>query len=223
MIYSLCVIAVLVTFAVTVGLEGLWSGVIMSVNVLVAGIVATAFFEPLAQMFQGFLFGATFYWDMFWFFTLFGVTGALLKHISDLLARRQLKYPDMVNKVGGIVSAVLCGWIAVSFFSLAMQTAPMEPKPLGESFVPGESNFFGIMAPDYQWAYFFQHVASGSLAPLLDEDPKNDFYVNSPKEFFAAYEERRKNYAQPRSVGAGLSGVGVGSGEPPLPEKIKKY
>lgn len=195
MVYSILVIVALIVFVLTIGLEGIWSAVLMTINVIIAGIVATAFYEPLAQWLQSMYFGGHFYWDVFTLGGIFAVTAMALRHVTDFLAPRRLMFPERVDQVGGIVVALICGWITIGFSTMALHMAPMEVKPLWGSFEPERSNFLGMAAPDYQWMQFFQYTATGALAPFSEQQPKDLFYERSATEIASVYEERRKIFS----------------------------
>jgi hypothetical protein len=195
MIYSILVIVALVVFVLTLGMEGIWSGVLMTINVIIAGIVATTFYEPLAQWLQGMYFGGHFYWDTFTLGGIFAVTAMALRHMTDFLAPRRLMFPERIDQAGGIVMALICGWITIGFSTMALQTAPMEVKPLWGSFEPERSNFLGMAAPDYQWMQFFQYTATGALAPFSEQEPKDLFYERNAGEIASVYVERRKIFS----------------------------
>ncbi len=202
MIYALIVVLVLGAFAATLGREGLWSGVLATVNAVIAGIVATAFYEPAAQFMQELMFGATFYVDFFCLAAIFGVTFGILRSITDNIARRQLHFPPLVNQIGGVVAAVVCGWVTVSFLSMGLHMAPLEPQPLFGSFQAKQSNFLGVLAPDYQWMHFFGLVSTGALAPLDEQAAEIRFFDESPDEVVDVYLQRRQNFGTP-TVGPG--------------------
>lgn len=145
--------------------EGMWSNAITLVNVTLAGLIATNFFEPLARKFDGWVPDYTYLWDFLAIWGLFALSIGLLRGATDLISRHRVRFKMPVEHTGRVIFAIWVGWIMVGFTAFSFHLAPLGPSPFKGAFAkkPDSACFMG-MAPDRQWLAFAQKCSRGSLS-----------------------------------------------------------
>lgn len=146
----------LVTWCVAA--EGFIGATQICVIVIISGLLAMNFFEPLAEMLQG---GPVGNWaDVL---ALVGLFAAFVFGLRILAERIAPGFPDaskLVYEGGRWFAAFLTGYVTCGFLLTALHTAPLPREFAG--FTPERANFFS-MAPDRQWLGFTQYVSEQSF------------------------------------------------------------
>jgi hypothetical protein len=183
--------------------EGLWSNAIMFFNVLMAAMLATNYFEPVANMFDNWLDSKEHSYRYFMDFTalwvVFAASLSLLRLATDKLSRTQVRFKLPVEWAGGIFFACWFGWMMVCFTTFTLHTAPLAQNFLYGAFqeTPESTMFFGL-APDRKWlAYMHTMSIDGSLARGRPEgaDPTTNVF-DPHAEFILKYGDRRARFEQ---------------------------
>lgn len=197
-------------FALTAGvlwMHGLWSNAITLINMILAMLLATNFFEPVAALVDSFLPAATYFLDVACLWVLFMIFYGIFRAITDGLSKAHVKFILPVEMAGRTLLALWCGWLMVCFVTFSLQMAPLNSAtPMGAWQSPNEATFLGF-APDRMWLGFMQQNSRGYLArgkfSSDDKYPKhpNDAELNvetfDPQgEFPYKYAWRRKKYAE---------------------------
>jgi hypothetical protein len=193
-------------FAITAGvmwMHGLWCNVVTLINMILAMLLATNFFEPIAALVDSFMPSATYFLDAVCLWVLFLIFFGLLRTITDGLSKVHVKFIMPVEMAGRSLLALWCGWLMVCFVTFSLQMAPLNsPTPLGAWQSPTDATFLGF-APDRLWLGFMQQSSRGYLArgkfSSLEAHP-NDADLNVETfdphgEFPYKYAWRRKQYA----------------------------
>jgi len=190
--------------AAAIWFQGFWSAAVTFVNLLLAALIATNFFEPVADLTESF--GAaswTYLLDFVFLWLLFFLAFAILRAITDFISQTQVKFDLPIEMAGRSVFAVLSGWLFTCFLAFTLQMAPLsDEKPLGAWSTP-TSNTFIFTAPDRLWLRFMFDRSRGALARghFSSQSHPADQALNvetfDPKgEFALKYHERRKKYAE---------------------------
>jgi hypothetical protein len=181
----------LVIFAATTAalwFQGFWNGMLTFVNLVLAMVVATSFFEPAATMIEGL--GAaswTYLLDFVILWLLFFLAYSVFRAVTDSLSKERVKFDVPIELGGRSVLAVLCGWLMLCFVAFSLHLAPLNsPYPLGAWITPA-SRTFGPVSPDRLWLGFMHSRSQGALAG-------NTF--DEGGEFLLKYHHRRAKYAQ---------------------------
>lgn len=170
--------------------QGLWSNTITLVNVITAGLVATNYFEPVADYFDRQEPAFTYIWDLVAIWLLFGFTMVGMRAATDYLSNVKVRFFKPVEQAGGIVMALWVSWIVICFTTMTLHTAPLARHFLGGSFQrdPEAKMFFGL-APDRVWLAWVHRESKGTLSRfggVAPFDPNGDFivrYANRRSEF----------------------------------------
>ena len=133
--------------------EGAWGAAITAICVILGGLFAMNFFEPICDN----LLGTNYYWqarlDLIVLVGLFGGAVAGLRAGADYLSSTYIGVHRMVHESARWGCGVLAGYVTMAFLLTALHTAPLGREFLG--FQGERSNFFGL-APDRHWLGFTQ-------------------------------------------------------------------
>jgi hypothetical protein len=183
----------LILAAATAGLwfQGLWSAAVTLVNLILAMLIATSFFEPLSNVIQGIGAAASYthLLDFVVLWLLFAITFAILRTITDAISKKQVQFDMPVEMAGRSVLALFCGWLMVCFVAFSLQMAPLNSaNPLGAWATPSAKTF-GPVSPDRLWlGFMFSRSGKGALGGN---------YFDEKAEFLLKYHDRREKYAAP--------------------------
>jgi hypothetical protein len=160
-LFALVAVIGIVTWLVSQ--EGIWGAASILVCVVLSGLFAMNFFEPLTLVLTRFLPGLANYADFAALVGLFAGSMLALRAASEYLVATDIRVPDLLDTIGKWGFAAISGYVTMAFLLTALHTAPLPREFLG--FRPEERIFFGI-APDRQWLGFTQYVSEKSLRRL---------------------------------------------------------
>jgi len=191
----LLLLVIFLAVAAAIWFQGFWSGMVTLVNLLLAMVIATSFYEPAATAIEGF--GAqsfTYLLDFVVLWLLFFLAYTILRAVTDTVSKERVKF-DLPIEIGGrSLMAIWCGWLMVCFVAFSLQMAPLNnATPLGAWSTP-QSRAFGPLSPDRQWLGFMHSRSIGALAG-------NPFDPNG--EFLLKHHERRAKYAKETAMRVG--------------------
>jgi hypothetical protein len=152
-ILPLCLVIVFLVCVLMSLASGLWGNLIMIFNVILAGLIATNYFEPVAVWLDGQMPSYTFFVDFLAMWGVFALSVVVLRAITDILSRVKVRFKKPVELAGGLACGAIVGWLMVCFTLFSLHTAPLAHTFLWGAFVPGEDMFLG-MAPDRMWGRF---------------------------------------------------------------------
>jgi hypothetical protein len=183
------IVLLLILFAVfaTLWLESFWSNALTLMNVVLATLLAVSFFEPAADLIEGQLsaYSYTYLIDYLCLWFLFAIFFAIFRAGTDFLSRARVKFKMPVEYAGRVISALLVGYVMVSFTALSFHVAPLAAVPWGGSFAETpDSATFLFLQPDQSYLGFAKQASRGSLAGA-EFDPAGTFLRD--------YRQRRKN------------------------------
>jgi len=186
--------------------DGLWSNLLMLINVVTAGLVAMTFFEPVAALLTKKVPNGTLFWDMIALWGLFAATLGVMRAVTDLVSKFRVRFKPPVEMVGGYVLAFAVAYVGMAFAATTLHTAPLSREFLWAGFRAQDPLLFGLK-PDRQWLAFVQMVSQGSLARLTDGKNAEQYVFDPKAEFMPKYASRRSKYEQTTT----FSGIGSGS------------
>ena len=148
MILALILLAVFVTVTAALYKEGIWSSLVMLLNVVLAATVATAWYEKLVAVLEPRLPSFTYLLDFVALWGLFCLLLLGLREATDRISRTRVKLRRPVELFGGPLVAALAGWVMTCFTAATLHTAPV-PRAVVQP-TPEARMFFGL-APDRKW------------------------------------------------------------------------
>ena len=183
MILTLILLAVFVTVTAALWKEGIWSSLVMLLNVVLAATVATAWYEKLVAVLEPRLPSFTYLLDFVALWGLFCLLLLGLREATDRISRTRVKLRRPVELFGGPLVAALVGWVMTCFTAATLHTAPV-PRDMVQP-TPEARMFFGL-APDRKWlAWVRGSTLTGPFAvPGSAFDKDADFVIR--------YADRRK-------------------------------
>ncbi len=148
--------------------EGLMTAFAMCVNVLLAGVLAFNFWEPIADLLDP-AFNDTIavgIEDGLAMMLVFLPSLMLLRWATNSLASTQLEYPPILYRGGSVVCGLLTGYLLSGFLICVIQTLPLQRDFLGfEPYKPGESpTLRKILPPDTVWLATMHRLSGASLS-----------------------------------------------------------
>ncbi len=160
--------------------EGLFTSVIILVNVVLSGLLAFNFWEPLATLIDpmlqgGFLDG---YQDFVLLLGLFCGALALLRVATNNMANYQIEFPAVAQQFGGAAVGLLSGYLVSGFLICLLETIPWH-----QNFVdyqprnPGERQFFPA---DRVWLSLMRHAGAFPFACGADRVAADSPYEQHP-------------------------------------------
>jgi hypothetical protein len=177
--------------------DGLFTALCMLVNVLIAGVIAFGFFEPIADWLEGHVQGGSVagYEDFIALVVLFAGSVIVLRSITNRLAPDMLDFPANAQ-YGGAVFGLVTGYFAAGFILCAMQTLPWHENFL--SFQPRLSNDSGprsIFPPDRLWLAMMRYAGAHALAWEEDQaDAENRYDRYRTFDRYGTFEQRYLRY-----------------------------
>ena len=155
--------------------EGLWGAAHTFLCVLLSGLLAMNFFEPLAGFLDGILGGAKGYSDIVALIGLFTGFIFALRMGTEQLSPTFIQLPPALDQGGRWLFSVLTGYVTMAVLLTSLHTAPLPREFMG--FKPEQRAFFGL-APDRQWLGFTQYVTEKPFSVIKFQDPNTKALVS---------------------------------------------
>ena len=164
---DILLLAIVVGVAWCVAGEGAWGAGSTLICVILSGLLAMNFFEPLARFLQGNVAPSwNHYWDFISLIGLFACFVTLLRLVAERLMPAYIYVQPHLHLVCTWGGSLLAGYVTMAFLLTALHTAPLPREFFG--FTPERENFFGILAPDRQWLGFTQYVTEHPFAQQME-------------------------------------------------------
>lgn len=198
MILNVLLIAVfLISFAMLFG-QGIWGNALTLINVVMAALLATTMFEPLAAYLDTQMPTMTYLWDFICLWGLFALFLVVFRAGSDMLSKHQVRFKQIVDLAGGSILGLWISWVLVCFTAMSLHTAPLARNSFRGDFQPKPDSkmFFGL-APDQQWLGFTQKISAGTFATSPPEgiEGEQGSHVFDPEgKFIFNFGERRARF-----------------------------
>lgn len=169
--------------------EGVLPAFAMCVNILLAGLIAFNFFEPIAVELEplltdSFLHG---YEDSFGLVALFSLALLFLRWASNALIHTELPYHPIVQQAGAALFGMLAGYLVAGFLLCVAQTLPLDEHFLkfDAAVNPHSHNekIRRLMPPDRVWLALMHRASKASFD--WDEtafDPDGSFELRYARE-----------------------------------------
>ncbi len=188
---TILICVMLMAYVAMLYTEGMWSNAIRLINVVTAALLATNFFEPVAQWLDD--------WDHAAELRvgLPNPVGAVRGADDDLPTgdRPDLSGEGSFSRRGRPgrqrFFAIWVGWVMICFMMMTLHTAPLARNFLFGGFQPEQRMFLGL-APDRQWLGFMRKMSLGPFCRWASEEELRQKYMFDPNaEFLPKYTARR--------------------------------
>ncbi len=138
---------------------GIWNNLLTLVNMILAGLIASAYYEGLATMLQNSM-GYKDLVDFLAVWILFVVSFIVLRSLTDITSSRRLNFDPLVEIIG---QSVLSIWIACVFLAFTLFTLHLSPLTPSDFQANATDSTLGI-GPDRMWLAFIQSRSRGALS-----------------------------------------------------------
>lgn len=153
--------------------EGAWGAATTAMSVILAGLIAMNFFEPICDS----MLGGNSYWqarlDVIVLVGLFAAGVSGLRFGADYVSPTYIGVHRMVHECIRWGCGLLAGYVTMAFLLTALHTAALPREFLG--FKPERDNFLSTLSPDKQWLGFTQWVSERvcrSTPPRIFDGPR---------------------------------------------------
>src|SRR4051812_13852607 len=177
MIWLICV-AVILGVAYAQYRNGLFTSAAMLVQVILAGLIAFNFWEPIADMldssFQRSMLAGT--EDLIALALLFSVAVGAMRTVTNRLAPELLDFHGYTQQIAAGVIGLVTGYLVTGFLVCAVQTLPLDEKFLGyEPRGPSgtESGLTSLFPPDRVWLALMRYAGAYPLS-RREDNPEGD-------------------------------------------------
>jgi hypothetical protein len=151
--------------------EGVFTAFTMMVNVIIAGLVAFNFYEPLAVALEPVLKGWPLagYEDALCLVAVFALVLGLLRLVANQLIPTQMDAYLLLQQIGAVVFGLLTGYLLAGFQMCVMQTLPWQENfmdfqqridPSGEG-----QKLRSMLPPDRVWLAVMQYGSQKGFTP----------------------------------------------------------
>lgn len=184
-IFPALLFVIFVAVAISLYTEGLWGNALRLINVVTAALLATNFYEPLANWLEGMgaLASYKYLLDFLCLWLLFGISMGVLRGATDYISKVKVRFLEIVDKVGSGILSCCVAAVMVSFVTMTMHTAPLAEKFMFGGFQSDSSMMMGL-APDRKWLGFTRTVSHGAFS----HSPAKPL---EPQQFVDQYKQRR--------------------------------
>ncbi len=210
MITAITIVSMVFIF-VALWFLGFWSCLLTFINILLAAMIASNWFEPLADALDGGSSTYTYLLDFSALWLLFFGTVTVLRIATDSLSRMKVEFHPAMDMGMRTVLALSSAWVFACFLQFSLHVAPLPTTAFQET--PTTVNFVG--QPDRLWLGFLQSRSQGALAasltePLSAEYSSSDLHPDDQKlnsrvfdsrgNFIYKYSNRRQTLAEQSSL-----------------------
>jgi hypothetical protein len=172
-----------IVFAAVTGMlirEGLWRSILAFFNVLLAATLATGWHSGIASWLTSLsrsVWEFRYLLDFLLIWMLFCVIFSLAREATDRMSRRAVVFPPLVERIGGVLVALMTGWLVLCFTAASLHTAPVQRDVIQPT--PETRMFLGL-SPDRRWLSWVRRSSlSGPFSrPQAPFDPEATFILS---------------------------------------------
>ncbi len=139
---------------------GIWNNVLNLINLLLAGLIASGFYENVTAALQPNLGDAQTVLSFIAVWLTFVVSFIVLRVATDLISGKKLKFDRTTETIG---QSVLSIWIACVFVAFMLFTLHLSPLP-PSAFQSDPATSTLAIGPDRMWLAFMQSRSRGALS-----------------------------------------------------------
>lgn len=166
MYYAIVGVIFFATWAMMVQ-QGFWNNVIQLAQILISGLVAFGFYQPLTIWADEKLDGQyTYYLDLVVLWGIYSLTMLILKVLAKQLSGVRMRFPNPMDPVGGPVVGLIAGLVMAGIVGASLHMAALGKDTLGgklaytEDEVESASSF---TAPDLAWLRFVERCSEAGF------------------------------------------------------------
>ena len=142
---------------------GLWSNLITLINLLLASMLASSIYQPVAGSLLGIDKSYRDLYDFVAVWLVFCLTFFILRGITDALSAYRLKFDPITEMIGRSILSIWIAGVFICFAFFTMQMAPLTPAFYGRQAPATSPSEVGTI-PDKLWLAFIQSRSRGALS-----------------------------------------------------------
>jgi hypothetical protein len=149
--------------------QGVLAAFAMAVNILLAGLIAFNFFEPIAAELESMLADSFLqgYEDSLCLVVLFSLSLMFLRWASNALIHTDIEYGTVVQQGGAVLFGALAGYLVAGFLLCVAQTLPLDRhfmhfEAQADPTTPG-AKIRRVLPPDHVWLALMHRASVESL------------------------------------------------------------
>jgi|SRR5687768_15708030 len=192
----------LLIFAATVAalwFQGTWNNCVTLINMTLAMMIATNYYEPISTWIEGFDASFTYLLDFVVIWILFFVTYGFMRLFTDMLSGNRVKFIMPVEMALRSVTAIWAGWLMVCFVAFTLHFAPLNSVSPGGALASPTSPH--SLSPYAAWHSFMHYrsvfaLARGNFSGTPQPGGADVEAFDAQGDFFNKYQSRRSGYEQ---------------------------
>ena len=162
----LVVILLLVLIPAATWWFGLWNNFLTLINVLLAGLIASSYYETLGARLASDLRDYAKLADFLALWVLFVVSFIACRIITEFLSGYKMEFDMVTEMIGRSLLSIWIACVFVAFTLFSFHMAPLHPDAFQKD---PEKATLGI-GPDRMWLAFIQSRSRGALSTSRDEN-----------------------------------------------------
>lgn len=183
--------------------EGAYGAGIVFLSVVLGGLLAMNFFEPLANFLSAQIPAYATYWDVVSLVGIFAIAVTLLRMGAEQLVPTEIELHATLYEPLRWGFAAAAGYVTMAILLTALHTAPLPREFMG--FTPERKNLMQFAAPDRQWLGLTQYISEKSLsAGRVFDAPIYQAPGTDKSRIWSSFPIR---YATRRERGGGMGGI----------------
>ena len=152
--------------------EGMWSNLLSLITIVIAGITAFGFYQPLTIWADESTGGSyTYLLDLLIVWGLFAAVAGILRMLAKTLSKYKVAFPEQLDRFGGAAVALLGAYLMCGFAMATLHMAPLPRDTFSGKFIYGDSvsavrsemaNASKITTPDMGWLSLAETLLSAN-------------------------------------------------------------
>jgi len=192
---TLLTILIMLGLAYLFLIQGLATAFMMFCNMMLAGLIAFNFWEPLADLLDPLLSHSFFvgYEDAVCLTGLFAIAFALLRLTTNTLSGAVIEFHPLAQRIGGAFFGLATGYLLSGFLVSVLQTLPWHESFWGyeADWQSHESGLDNVLPPDRIWLSMMHRAGEAGFARGRHStfDPEATFVIRYAR--FRRYSDQR--------------------------------
>ncbi len=155
----------LVTAAMLFSKGSLWDNLWTWINVIFAGLLATQYFEPMAEWLSTPNSAYHWYWDLLCFWLIYCIAVTMLRMFCEAFSPLRIKFRVPVEMTGRAVFAILAGWTLMCLSAFSLHLAPTQMNAWGGAFMENPDSET-VLGTDVLWMAFAHKMSDPDAGPI---------------------------------------------------------
>jgi len=162
----LIVILLLILIPAATWWFGLWNNFLTLINVLIAALIASSYYETVGGSLAGELRDYAKITDFLAVWILFVVSFIVCRMVTEILSSHKMEFDIVTEMIGRSVLSVWIACVFIAFTLFSFHMAPWHPDAFQKD---PETSTLGI-GPDRMWLAFIQSRSRGALSTSREEN-----------------------------------------------------